>query len=133
MRRSRSGSSAFDGSVQTAPQIPHMRKAETEVPFLGAPESELSEFFRRKPGLLQDASKGAGSNFTRMNGHIGLSAIGVSENFVAARLPYLHKTRAQQFPHDLTGFVRHRRPRSEPRGCVFLVESLRCGPASRPP
>jgi hypothetical protein len=53
---------------------------------------QIAKLFLRKAGLLEDLPKSSRRQSTRMHGHVGLAAIGVSEDFVAAALSHFYKS-----------------------------------------
>ena len=69
---------------------------------------QIAKLLFRKAGLLEDLSKSSRWQSTRMHGHVGLAAIGVSEDFVAAALSYFYKSGAQELGENFTGGIRHR-------------------------
>lgn len=69
---------------------------------------QIAKLLFRKAGLLEDLSKSSRWQSTRMHGHVGLAAIGVSEDFVAAALSYFYKSGAQELSENFTGGIRHR-------------------------
>jgi len=69
---------------------------------------QIAKLFFRKAGLLEDLPKSSRRQSTRMHGHVGLAAIGVSEDFVAAALSHFYKSGAQELGENFTGGIRHR-------------------------
>jgi len=69
---------------------------------------QIVKLFFRKAGLLEDLPERSRRQSTRMHGHVGLPAIGVSEDFVAAALPYFYESDAKELGENFTGGIRHR-------------------------
>ena len=49
---------------------------------------QIAKLFFREAGLLEDLPKSSRRQSTRVHGHVGLAAIGVSEDFMAAALSH---------------------------------------------
>ena len=49
---------------------------------------QIAKLFFRKTSLLEDFPKSSRRQSTRVHGHVGLAAIGMSEDFMAAALSY---------------------------------------------
>src|SRR5437867_5010039 len=69
---------------------------------------QIAKLLFGKTGLLENLAKRAGRQSTWMHGHVGLPAIGMSQDFVAAALSYFHESRSQELGKNFTGRVRHR-------------------------
>jgi hypothetical protein len=69
---------------------------------------QIAKLFFRKAGLLEDLPKSSRRQSTRVHGHVGLAAIGVSKDFMAAALSYFYKSGAQELGENFTGGIRHR-------------------------
>ena len=52
--------------------------------------------FFGKPGLLENFAKRSGRQSTRMHGYVGLSAIGMAQDLVAATLSHFYNSGAQE-------------------------------------
>lgn len=72
------------------------------------PRLQTAKLFFGKAGLLENLAKRSGRQSTRMHRHVGLPAIGVAQDLVAATLSHFYESGAQKFCENFTGGIRHR-------------------------
>ncbi len=100
---------------------------------------QIAKLFFRKAGLFEDLPKSSRRQSTRVHGHVGLAAIGVSKDFMAAALSYFYKSGAQELGENFTGGIRHRgyrrgrlatwlRPEPSRRATAFLEPTPQSAP-----
>jgi hypothetical protein len=86
---------------------------------------ERAKLFFGKPGLFENFAECSGRQATWMHGHVGLSAVGMAQDLMAATLSHFYKSSTQQLGQNLTGGVRHLRSRSALSAIWIQRESFR--------
>ncbi len=88
---------------------------------------QSAELLFAQAGLLEDFPESSGGQCPRMHGDVGLSSVGMAENFVASGLASFYEARAKEFGQNLTGRVGHREFRRERSGSWFRSGCSRRG------